>query len=85
MADVRLLETQKAQAIHEAMQTVEDLLGEPSGRLHSAQYDVAGRTMPDYLAAMLISELARVVAHQQERIEALEEQLDAKHKATAKK
>ncbi len=75
MAGHQILNQRKAQAMQEAVQTTEGLLGGESERLRSAQRDVVGKTMQDYVFSMLISELTRVVAGQQERIEALEETL----------
>ncbi len=46
-----------------------------SERLRSAQRDVTGRQMQDYVFSMLIAELVRVVADLQERIDKLEEAL----------
>lgn len=71
MAGAVFLEQDKASAIQEAMQTVEGLLGE-SERLTRAQHDVTGRSMPDYVSAMLVAELVRVVTAQEERIKKLE-------------
>ena len=89
MASYQILNQRKAQAMAEAVQTTERLLGGESERLHSAQKDVVGKTMQDYVFSMLISELTRVVDAQQERIEALEETLarsseTGKIKATTK-
>ena len=72
MASPGILIRDQAIALSEAIQTIEDLLGEDSERLHSAQHDVVGRGMPEYVFAMVVSELSRVVARQQERIEELE-------------
>lgn len=81
MASTEILVREQANAISEAAQTIEDLLGEDSPRLHSAVHDVVGRTMPEFVFAMVVSELARVVDDQQERIEALER---ARAKTSAK-
>lgn len=75
MASVEILNREKAIAVQEAAQTVVDLLGEGSARLRSAEHDVVGRQMDDFVFAMLVAELTRVVAAQQERIEKLEAQL----------
>ena len=72
MAGAVQLEVQKAQAIAEAIETTGGMLNGESERLHSAKYDVVGSTDADFVSAMLIAELARVVASQQERIEQLE-------------
>ncbi len=69
----------------EAVQTTERLLGEDSERLHSAQKDVVGKTMQDYVFSMLIAELVRVVDAQQERIDKLEEALARSSKAVKTK
>ena len=81
MASLQILNQRKAQAMAEAVQTTERLLGGESERLGSAQKDVAGRQMQDYVFSMLISELTRVVAGQRERIEALEKDLARPDKA----
>ncbi len=65
----------------EAVQTTERLLGEDSERLRSAQRDVVGRQMQDYVFSMLIAELVRVVDAQQERIDRLEKDLARSSKA----
>ncbi len=83
MASHAVLEQQKAQALQEAVQTIEGLQGEQSPRIYSAQNDVVGRTMPEYVSAMTLAEAVRVLAAQQERIEKLERA--AKPKAGAKK
>lgn len=75
MAGTQVLRQRKAEAMQEAIQTAERLLGEESERLRSTQRDVVGKTMQDYVFSMLIAELTRVVAAQQERIEKLEAQL----------
>jgi hypothetical protein len=82
MAGLELLLRQKAIALSEASETIKDLLGDeaPSERLMSAQHDVAGRTMPDYVFAMVVSELTRVVAAQQERIDELEGEIASQDK-----
>jgi hypothetical protein len=76
MADLMVLHREQAIALSEAVQTIEDLLGakagDPGSRLHSAQHDVVGRTMEGYVFAMVVSELTKVVADQQERIAELE-------------
>jgi hypothetical protein len=74
MAGAVFLGQEKATAIQEAIETVEDLLGgqDSSERLTSAQHDATGRTMPDYVSSMVIAELVRVVAAQEERIKKLE-------------
>lgn len=77
MASAAVLEAQKHQALAEAIQTTHGLLGEESARLHSAQHDVVGRTDTSFVFAMLVAELSRVVASQQERIERLEASLEA--------
>ena len=87
MASHQILNQRKAQAMAEAVQTTERLLGEDSERLRSAQKDAVGKTMQDYVFSMLIAELARVVDAQQERIEALEKDLarsNGKTKAATK-
>ena len=76
MAAPQFIEQQKAVALQESIQSIERLLGEPSERLYSAQFDVAGRTDPHYVSAMLVSELVRVVARQQAEIEALKDQIE---------
>lgn len=80
MASTGALLTEKAIALQEAVQTVESLLEEDSVRLTSAQQDVVGRGMDDFVSAMLIAELTRVVAAQQERIGELEKSTKAKAK-----
>ena len=65
----------------EAVQTTERLLGGESERLHSAQKDVVGKTMQDYVFSMLVSELTCVAADQQERIDRLEKELARSSKA----
>jgi hypothetical protein len=72
MADLMVLQREQAIALSEATQTIEDLLGKDSPRLYSAQHDALGRTMPEFVFAMVVSELTKVVAAQQERIEQLE-------------
>ena len=76
MASYQVLNQRKAQAMAEAIQTTERLLDGESERLHSAQRDVAGKTMQDYVFSMVIAELVRVVAGQQEQIDRLEKDLD---------
>jgi hypothetical protein len=77
MAGHQVLHREQAIALQEATQTIERLLGEgnPSPRLQSATHDVLGRTMPEFVFAMVVSELTRVVAAQQQRIEQLEAKL----------
>ena len=74
MAGLEFLIPQKAIAMDEALETIQRLLGEgsPSDRLVSARDDVTASTMDDFVFSMLIAELTRVVAAQQERIDALE-------------
>lgn len=72
MASTMVLETQKARAIAETIETTAGLIGENSERLYSAKHDIVGSTLPDYVLAMVLAELVRVVASQQERIEELE-------------
>ncbi len=85
MASTIILEQQKAQALQEALQTIEGLLGEQSPRIYSAQNDVAGRNMAEYVSAMALAELVRVVAAQQERIEQLESAAKPKAGGATKK
>jgi hypothetical protein len=80
MASPEILLREQAIALSEAIQIIKGLLGEDSPRLYSAQHDVVGRGMPEYVSSMVIFELTKVVAAQQERIEALE----AKQKVKAK-
>jgi hypothetical protein len=72
MAGPAVLVREQVIALQEAMQTIEELLGEDSPRLHSAQHDVVGRSMPDFVFSMVVGELTRVVARQAERIDELE-------------
>lgn len=72
MAGSVQLEVQKAQAIAEAIETTNGMLGDDSARLYSAKHDVVGSTDTGFVFAMLVAELARVAASQQERIERLE-------------
>jgi hypothetical protein len=62
MAGIGALETQKAQAIDEAMRVVEELLDEESPRLYSARFDVQARSMAGFDVAMVVADLTRVVA-----------------------
>jgi hypothetical protein len=75
MAAPGVLVREQAIALQEAIQNIEELLGEDSERLYSAQHDALGRTMQEFVFAMVVSELARVVAAQQEQIDALEAKL----------
>jgi hypothetical protein len=88
MASPEILIRDQAIALQEAIQTIEGLLGEgtPSPRLYSALHDAAGQTMPEFVFAMVVSELTRVVADQQEQIYELEAKLAslAGKKTTAK-
>jgi uncharacterized small protein (DUF1192 family) len=83
VAGHQVLNRERAIALSEASQTIERLLGEDSPRLHSAQHDVLGRGLPEYVFAMVVSELTKVVAAQQERIERLE--ANQKPRSSAKK
>lgn len=87
MGSPAILNREKAAALQEAIETVERLLGEEGGneRLYSAKHDVVGRSMPDYVMSMLVAELARVVAGQQERLGQLEEALTLKGSGGKKK
>jgi hypothetical protein len=86
VAAPEILLREQAIAMQEAVQSIEDLLGEgtPSPRLYSAQHDVAGKTMEGFVFAMVVSELTRVVAAQQQRIEQLEAKLAGAKRAKVK-
>lgn len=84
MAGPDALARLQALSAQEAFRIIEGLLDEKSTRLHSAQYDVVGKLQPDFVSMMLIAELARVVASQQERIEQLEAGLEATVKKSGK-
>jgi len=73
MAGIMTLNRKKVLALRETFETIEHLLGEEasSERLRSAQRDVVGRTMDDFVFSMLLAELTRVVAAQQEEISVL--------------
>jgi hypothetical protein len=75
MAGLTVLNREKGLSLREAFETIERLVGEESGRLHSAQHDVVGKQMDDFVFSVLIAELVRVVADQQERISELEKTL----------
>jgi hypothetical protein len=69
MAGIAELETQKAQAIDEAIRTLEELLGgEGSPRLYSARFDVQARSMAGFDVAMVVADLTRVVAQQHKEL-----------------
>ena len=85
MASTIILGAEQARALLEAQKTIEGLLGEQSPRIYSAQNDVVGRTMPEYVSAMTLAELVRVVAAQQERIEQLESAAKPKAGGATKK
>jgi hypothetical protein len=78
MAGTEVLLREQAVALQEAVQTVERLLPEEgtSERLERAQTDMVGRGMDSFVFSMVVSELTRVVADQQERIEKLEKGLE---------
>jgi hypothetical protein len=72
MAAPEVIATQKAIALKEAIDTVAELLPEPSVRLDAAQNDFAAKTDPEFMLAALGSELANVVADLAARVEKLE-------------
>jgi BMFP domain-containing protein YqiC len=72
----------------ETIEAIQGLLEEESERLLNAKHDVMGRNDFEYVSTMLLAELTRVVAAQDERIKELESHslTDAsKEKTVAKK
>jgi hypothetical protein len=76
MADVMIIEQEKARALVEAGDIIEGLLGEESPRIYSAMNDAYGRSDQAYVSAMIISELTRAVGRQDEQIADLKARVD---------